>query len=63
VCGVPPCSRVCARAGCRAAAFQKDESIIGGIGANGQLLVVAAPPDATQPYLASLIGNNRSIQG
>lgn len=38
-------------------------SIIGGIGANGQLLVVAAPPDATDLYLASLIGGNRSIQG
>ncbi len=38
-------------------------SIIGGIGANGQLLVVAAPPDATAIYLASLIGGNKSIQG
>ncbi len=38
-------------------------SIIGGIGANGQLLVVAAPSDATEIYLASLIGGNRSIQG
>lgn len=38
-------------------------SIIGGIGANGQLLVVAGPPDATELYLASLIGGNRSIQG
>ena len=38
-------------------------SIIGGIGANGQLLVVAAPPDATELYLASLIGGSRSIQG
>ena len=38
-------------------------SIIGGIGANGQLLVVGAPPDATELYLASLIGGTRSIQG
>lgn len=38
-------------------------SIIGGIGANGQLLVVAAPTDATDLYLASLIGGTRSIQG
>jgi D-arabinose 1-dehydrogenase-like Zn-dependent alcohol dehydrogenase len=38
-------------------------SIIGGIGMNGQLLVVAAPPDATELYLASLIGGNRSILG
>lgn len=38
-------------------------SIIGGIGVNGQLLVVAAPPDATEIYLASLIGGTRSIQG
>jgi D-arabinose 1-dehydrogenase-like Zn-dependent alcohol dehydrogenase len=38
-------------------------SIIGGIGINGQLLVVAAPPDATELYLASLIGGTRSIQG
>jgi propanol-preferring alcohol dehydrogenase len=38
-------------------------SIIGGVGINGQLLVVAAPPDATNIYLASLIGGTRSIQG
>jgi alcohol dehydrogenase, propanol-preferring len=38
-------------------------SIIGGIGANGQLLIVAAPPDATDLYLASLIGGTCSIQG
>src|SRR5258708_29924549 len=38
-------------------------SIIGGIGANGQLLVVAAPPDATELYLASLIGGSPSLQG
>ena len=30
-------------------------SIIGGIGINGQLLVVGAPPDATELYLASLL--------
>ena len=38
-------------------------SIIGGIGANGQLLVIAGAPDATELALASLIGGNRSIQG
>jgi D-arabinose 1-dehydrogenase-like Zn-dependent alcohol dehydrogenase len=38
-------------------------SIIGGIGINGQLLVVSAPPDSTDIYLASLIGGTRSIQG
>lgn len=38
-------------------------SILGGIGRNGQLLVIAAPPDATDIYLASLISGNRSIQG
>lgn len=38
-------------------------SIIGGIGVNGQLLVIAAPSDATELFLASLIGGNRSIQG
>jgi len=38
-------------------------SIIGGIGINGQLLVVAAPSDATNLYLSSLIGGTRSIQG
>ncbi|HVU70270.1 MAG TPA: zinc-binding dehydrogenase, partial [Ktedonobacteraceae bacterium] len=38
-------------------------SILGGIGRNGQLLVVAAPPDASEFYLASLIEGNRSIQG
>lgn len=38
-------------------------SILGGIGTNGQLLVVAAPHDATELFLASLIGGNRSIQG
>src|SRR5437667_1275197 len=38
-------------------------SLIGGIGINGQLLVVAAPPDSTELYLASLIGGARSIQG
>ena len=38
-------------------------SIIGGIGINGQLLVVAAPPDATDLYLASLVGGSRSILG
>jgi alcohol dehydrogenase/propanol-preferring alcohol dehydrogenase len=38
-------------------------SIIGGVGVNGQLLVVAAPGDATNLYLASLISGTRSIQG
>jgi len=38
-------------------------SIVGGIGTNGQLLVVAGPADATELYLASLIGGRRSIQG
>lgn len=38
-------------------------SLLGGVGINGQLLVVAAPPDATELYLASLIGGTRSIQG
>jgi D-arabinose 1-dehydrogenase-like Zn-dependent alcohol dehydrogenase len=38
-------------------------SLIGGIGINGQLLVVAAPPDSTELYLASLIGGTRAIQG
>src|SRR2546425_9568341 len=38
-------------------------SIVGGIGINGQLLVVAGPGDATEIYLASLIGGRRSIQG
>ncbi|GHO97901.1 alcohol dehydrogenase [Reticulibacter mediterranei] len=38
-------------------------SIIGGVGVNGQLLVVAAPGDATDLYLASLISGTRSIQG
>ena len=38
-------------------------SIIAGIGINGQLLIVAAPPDSTELYLASLIGGRRSIQG
>jgi alcohol dehydrogenase/propanol-preferring alcohol dehydrogenase len=38
-------------------------SVIGGVGMNGQLLIVAAPPDATEIALASLIGGNRSIQG
>src|SRR5207244_6550819 len=38
-------------------------SSMGAIGINGQLLVVAAPPDATELYLASLIGGTRSIQG
>jgi alcohol dehydrogenase/propanol-preferring alcohol dehydrogenase len=38
-------------------------SIIGGIGASGQLLVVAAPSDATELHLASLIAGKRSMQG
>jgi D-arabinose 1-dehydrogenase-like Zn-dependent alcohol dehydrogenase len=38
-------------------------SIIPGIGAHGQLIVVAASPDATSLYLASLIGGARTIQG
>ncbi len=38
-------------------------STIGGIGSNGQLLIVAAPSDATNLYLASLISGTRSIQG
>lgn len=38
-------------------------SLIGGIGRNGQLLIVAGPPDATDLYLASLIRGSRSIQG
>jgi len=38
-------------------------SIIAGIGINGQLLIVAAPPDSTELYLASLTGGSRSIQG
>jgi propanol-preferring alcohol dehydrogenase len=38
-------------------------SIIDGIGINGQLLVVAAPPDPTALYLASLINGASSIQG
>ncbi|HEX8982146.1 MAG TPA: alcohol dehydrogenase [Ktedonobacterales bacterium] len=38
-------------------------SIIGGVGTNGQLLIVAAPPDATELHLALLIGGIRSIQG
>lgn len=38
-------------------------SIINGIGTNGQLLLVAAPHDATELYLASLIGGKRAIQG
>jgi len=38
-------------------------SLVGGIGINGQLLVVAGPGDATEIYLASLIGGSRSIQG
>ena len=38
-------------------------SIIGGIGAHGQLIVVAAAPDSTSLYLASLIGGARAIQG
>src|SRR5258708_24348791 len=37
--------------------------IINGIGTNGQLLLVAAPHDATELYLASLIGGKRAIQG
>ncbi len=37
--------------------------LIGGIGRNGQLLVVAAPPDSTECFLASLIEGTRSIQG
>ncbi len=36
---------------------------VAGIGINGQLLVVAAPQDSTDLYLASLIGGTRSIQG
>ncbi|GHO45969.1 alcohol dehydrogenase [Ktedonospora formicarum] len=38
-------------------------SILGGVGVNGQLLIVAAPGDATDLYLASLINGSRSIQG
>jgi D-arabinose 1-dehydrogenase-like Zn-dependent alcohol dehydrogenase len=38
-------------------------SIIGGIGATGQLLVIAAPSDATELYLASLVGGSRQIHG
>jgi D-arabinose 1-dehydrogenase-like Zn-dependent alcohol dehydrogenase len=38
-------------------------SLLGGIGANGQLLVVAAAPDATELPLAALISGVRSIQG
>jgi D-arabinose 1-dehydrogenase-like Zn-dependent alcohol dehydrogenase len=38
-------------------------SVIGGIGANGQLLLVAEPPDATPLNLAALIDGRRSIQG
>jgi D-arabinose 1-dehydrogenase-like Zn-dependent alcohol dehydrogenase len=38
-------------------------AILGGLGANGQLLVIAAPSDATELALASLIGGTRSIQG
>jgi alcohol dehydrogenase, propanol-preferring len=38
-------------------------STIGGIGINGQLLVVAGPTDATDLYLGSLTEGNRSIQG
>ena len=38
-------------------------SIIAGIGINGQLLIVAWPPDSTELYLASLIGGRRSILG
>jgi alcohol dehydrogenase/propanol-preferring alcohol dehydrogenase len=38
-------------------------SILGGIGANGQLLLVAAPSDATELHLGSLVGSTRSIQG
>lgn len=38
-------------------------STINGIGANGQLLIVAAPRDATELYLASLITGKRAIQG
>jgi alcohol dehydrogenase, propanol-preferring len=38
-------------------------SIMGGIGINGQLLVVAGPTDATDLYLGSLTEGNRSIQG
>ncbi|HET7439445.1 MAG TPA: alcohol dehydrogenase [Nitrospira sp.] len=38
-------------------------SIIAGIGINGQLLIVAGPPDSTELYLASLIGGRRSILG
>lgn len=38
-------------------------SILGGLGANGQLLVIAAPADATELSLASLIFSTRAIQG
>ena len=38
-------------------------STLPGIDSNGQLLVIAAPPDATELYLASLIGSTLSIQG
>ncbi len=39
------------------------EAMLGGLGANGHLLVVAAPPDASELYLATLIGGNHGIQG
>jgi len=38
-------------------------AMLGGVGANGQLLVVGLPPDATEVYLASLIDGTRLIQG
>ncbi len=38
-------------------------SMLGGVGANGQLLVVAVPPDATELSLASLFPGGQSIQG
>lgn len=38
-------------------------ALLGGVGANGQLFIVAAPPDATEVYLASLISGVRGIQG
>jgi alcohol dehydrogenase/propanol-preferring alcohol dehydrogenase len=38
-------------------------SIIGGIGTNGQLLLIAVSSDATELNLSTLIGGNRSIQG
>jgi alcohol dehydrogenase/propanol-preferring alcohol dehydrogenase len=38
-------------------------SLMNGVGAHGQLLVVAAPSDPSELYLGALIGGSRSIQG